>query len=258
MGTIVPALNRRWFSSFSGIAIFSSALYLVSPSDAVPLSIVNAGFETPTLSDNQFSNNIMPGWTGTDLRSDSFGVWNPPSDMFPAESPEGLNVGFLERGAVFQTLPHLLVPNTAYLLTLSVGQNARTSDTFYVVELLAGATVLASVGSPDPGPGEFVPISLSYTALASNIQLGQPLQIRIRTDDLAEDGSEISFDGVRLDANPAPVPQPATLALVVGSLATACFPAGWQLGSLTSARPKERKGTEGRCRNSATSRGHSS
>jgi hypothetical protein len=82
--------------------------------------------------------------------------------------------------------------------------------------MLARATV-DDGGSPNfliSNDGAWVNVSLTYTALAGNPLLGQPLQIRLYAS-----GKEIDFDNVRLDLNGpvvAATPEPATM-LLLGS-----------------------------------------
>ena len=122
------------------------------------IPIINAGFEDPVLNDNAFTSNSIPGWEGTDLAApNNFGVFNPAPTFFPNEAPEGSNVAYIERGAVFQTLSEVLTANTMYTLEVLVGDSLIDPLPGFAVQLMAGGTVLAEATSPSPTRGRLHP-----------------------------------------------------------------------------------------------------
>jgi hypothetical protein len=176
---------------------------------------VNAGFEDPALADNDFTNNSIPGWTGTDSGAGfNFGVFDPPTIFFAAQAPEGENVAYIERGAIFQTLGDVLAVGT-YTLTVQVGDSLIDPDSPFTVELRAGSTVLAQSSTPDPADGTFALVTVDYTAGAADPLLGQTLEIRF-VESLSDKTTEAYFDAVQLDFA---VPEPSALLLGTFGLA---------------------------------------
>jgi hypothetical protein len=213
-----PAAEERPVTR-SSIASMIGALGLClagNPATAGPIFVANAGFEDPALTDDGFTNNVIPGWTGTDAGAAfNFGVYNPPASAFPGQAPEGENVAYIERGAIFQTLADALAAGT-YTLTVQVGDSLFDPVSPFTVELRAGSSVLASASSPTPSNGTFTLVTLDYTATTADPFLGQLLEIRLIDND-PDKATEPYFDDVRLDFTPAglaAVPEPASLALV--------------------------------------------
>ncbi len=149
------------------------------------IAIENAGFEHPGLVDDDFLF-PAPGWDS--YNPDDIGVghgcWNPPSDAYPLEAPQGSNIGYIffsivEVNKVLgmqQTLSQTLQPDTIYTLSMRVG-NANGYDAFpalagfpgYRIELLAGDTVLAmDDNSLQIEEGSFELSTISYTAGADD------------------------------------------------------------------------------------------
>ena len=173
----------------------------VSEVSPISIAIVNAGFENPLLGDNRFTNNAIPGWTGTDSgATNNFGVFNPPTFFFPAEAPEGQNVAYIERGAIFQTLTDTLTPGD-YTLTVRVGDSLIDPDSPFMVQLRAGSTVLAQTSTPGPANGTFTMVTVNYSAGVGDPLLGQALEIRF-IDNLSDKSSEPYFDSVQLIFTP--------------------------------------------------------
>lgn len=159
--------------------------------------------------------------------------------FFPGGAPEGSRVGiafnFSGSGGggeygLQQTLSHILQANTTYTLTAlvgniasgrDVGQNDYNLNGFpgYRIDLLAGAALLATTQTIDPGAiaeGAFATAEYQYTTGASDPELGQALTIRLVNLNQV-DGAfpaadlEVDFDDIRLDATAIPEARTATL-----------------------------------------------
>lgn len=215
---------------------------------AVLLTIQNAGFESPYISNNTFNVNAPGplGWSAygsINHNNRSIGVVNPTgSTLYPGGAPEGRNVGVvflldnannqaqfagIESGLV-QTLSVTLQTNTRYTLTLEIGNMANavpnpqppTEVTFtgfpgYRVDLLAGGQVIASDNnSLLPAEGTFLTSQFDISIGASHALAGQALGIRLVNLN-AGPGVEVNFDDLRLDATA--IPEPATATSLAGA-----------------------------------------
>ena len=199
-------MKRTIFAMVAGAAILSAGV-----AQAVPISIVNFGFEQP---DTTQTMTTISGWTQTGTGGS--GVWDInafPAGFWNVNAPQGSQVAFLSGASVpgspasiSQILAASLLPNTIYTLTGSVGEPVGFSaGTIYTVQLLAGATILRTIQGTGPA-GSFSPFQLTYASLAA---LG-PLQIV-----LSSNQPQVAFDNIQLDATPmlASVPEPASLLL---------------------------------------------
>lgn len=205
---------------------------LTNPVFAVSIPIVNAGFEDPVLADNDFTSlTPFPGWSLFDPGNlipggSDYGVFNPPTEAFPGEAPEGNNVGYIylvnpigsgEVG-LSQVLGETLGANTQYTLEVDVGDQLENSGfpltgfPGYRVELLSGGNVLSSdINSLAPVEGTFETSTITYMVLANDPNLGGLLEIRL-FNILGGPGIEVNFDNVRLDATAlSAVPVPAAV-----------------------------------------------
>jgi hypothetical protein len=183
---------------------------------AQPIAITNPSFEADVLGENGFAFAVS-GWT----TSGSAGVFNPTVAAFPGGVPDGQNDVFSSGGSLSQTLADVLTARTTYTLSYFVGQRADgLGFSPYLVELLAGGTVLASDGSLLPPPGSFLPGTVTFTAGAAGPLVGRALGIR-----LSATGDQPQFDNlqlVRLPGTTLPpatsVPEPGTIALLAMGL----------------------------------------
>ena len=216
------------------------------------IPVVNGGFENPVLENNGFTIRDVPGWQPYDplgfLNTPpgevvNYAVLNPATFSYPAEAPQGQNVGALfvaippKRGifGISQTLSDVLTPNTTYRLQVRVG-NPNPDEFFgpgfpgYAVQLLAGGNVIAQdFNTVNPAEGTFATSTVTYTPRPNDPNLGQPLGIRL-IHALESSGTELGFDDVRLEATRPAVINAGFEALTVekGSVAPNDAP-GWEL-----------------------------
>lgn len=192
--------------------------------------ILNAGFEHPALAPDSVDFNGVPGWTIYDPSNvldgnDGSGIAtynstgpNYQKGYYPIGVPQGeKGLGIYSEKApgsgvvgIRQILPKVLEANTEYTLKVDIG-NIRPSPEVpilagfpgYAIQLLAGGEVVAQdVNGLTPPEGLFKTTTISYTTSANPRQLGKPLEIRVlNTQQFA--GSDVNFDFVRLDTNPA-------------------------------------------------------
>jgi hypothetical protein len=105
--------TKNVFAKIAYIVATSAALAIAiavdaPSSSAASLSVTNSGFEDPVLADKEFTVlEPIPGWGKYDpsalippsVPSDGTaptdaGVYNPPTDAYPNQVPEGNNAGF--------------------------------------------------------------------------------------------------------------------------------------------------------------------
>ncbi len=218
----------------------------------VALTISNPGFETDFADPGCFALFTPTGWDAFDPNGilgggDFLGALDPTgSTFFPSGAPEGINVAlvFLDGDigggpvGVTQVLGDTLQPNTAYTLTVQVGDIASgqgpppcdTAGFFnlagfpgYQVQLLAGGVVLAQDNNTLAATltdGAFDLSTVSVTIGSAHPQLGQALEVRLinlnTVGTLAEPGIEVDFDDVMLFAEPvADIPATSQWGLLV-------------------------------------------
>ena len=84
-------------------------------------------------------------------------------------------------GSIFQTLGATVASNTTYTLKVRVGARADYPFTGYRATLLAGNVLLATGNSATPVGGSFTTDTVVYQSGPAPAQLGQPLQIFIKS-----------------------------------------------------------------------------
>ncbi len=184
-------------------------LLFVSPSSAVPITVLNPSFEAPLVL-------TIPGGglgpfepTIVDWSVTSGGTWAPTAVPYPSGPPDGSRVAYVTGGghSMEQTLAATLQANTTYTLEAYVGNRADLAGIGgFAVELYAGG-LLAATSTPIPALGAFSLATVTYTALAGDANLGNALKIRF----IAGSG-QTSFDLVTIEAEA--VPEPSTLLLL--------------------------------------------
>jgi len=199
----------------SVLTLAALAVLAIAPSaDAASILVNNPSFETPVLPPGGFTTPI-PSWTS----GVNTGVFHPTAAQFPVV-PDGVNTAFDGPGGsniIEQVLSSTLAVGT-YTLRVDVGNRLDFPYAGYLIQLLAGSTVLAQDNNTlSPGPGLFVTSTVTFTALAGNPNLGQALDIRLSTINTGQ--AQTNFDNVRLDfTSTAAVPEPSSLALLCGGL----------------------------------------
>ncbi len=203
-------------------SLFTVAFLAVGgAAQAVPVSIVNASFESPVLPVGGFTTSAPQGWTCLG-GVDTCGAFHPNASQIPQGASNGVNVGYSNDGGLSQILSSVLTSNTLY--TLMVDAVSR-GDGFivpggYTLQLVTAAGfVLATSHIASPAAGTDATLTTSFFANATDSHLGQLLRI-----DLVASGVQSDWDNVRLDATAsvALVPEPGSVALLaIGVVALA-------------------------------------
>ncbi len=194
----------------------------VAPSGGtIPISISNPSFETPVLPDGVLAGGpgVIGDWTFTATANTFLGIFNPPAGSYPSAGgngtpagADGINAAYLfnnggpaDSVAATQILSETLAMDTEYTLTVAIGNflpdQPFTFSTYggYVIELLAGSTVIASDSDTiTPGVGQFADATVSV--VSNNLDpalLGEALSIRL-TLSATDAPRSTHFDYVRL------------------------------------------------------------
>lgn len=223
MKTPLKTLETRGNPLFRTAIVSGSILALLAlPLLAgVSIPIANAGFESPTLTNGDYTdpdlnNGAIPDWT--EINAADGGVWNITTDEAPSEAPEGSNVAWLNASfgpqaqgfkQVLSGSGGLLQGNCNYTLTTKVSACNSGSGGLaaYQIQLLAGGIVLAQDNNTlGAGASSFVTSTVTYTHNpADNALVGQPLEIRVSYPPDVPAGRVLMFDDVRLTADsPSP------------------------------------------------------
>jgi hypothetical protein len=131
---------------------------------------------------------------------------------------------------VAQTLVAQVQGKTTYTLTVQVGNPADRPDNqsfaFQLTAVGGGELLLfsAPLSTLAGSNGSFVERSASFTVPAGYSDIGKPLKISLYGPATSGPGLQyIAFDDVRLDAAPAPVPEPAAFTLLLSGLSWLLF-----------------------------------
>lgn len=195
---------------------------------AVPLTVINPSFESPSTGPGTFITSTPPmGWQAYGSINNgnrSTGVLNPSSTTLYLEPPpHGSNVGVVflmdrpmeqsfysnSEAGLQQTLTATLLPDSEYTLSVHVGNiNVDNGPNHryeflgfpnYRIDLLAGGQVLASdMNSLKPGEGRFLLSTVRFTTGSQHALLGLALGIRLVNLN-SNVGIEVNFDNVRLE-----------------------------------------------------------
>ena len=188
---------------------------------ANPVTIENGSFEFSSGTEGfhpDYGTWYSGDITGWDYSGDGiYGIWAPTA-WYTDDVPDGDSIGYLNEGSIRQTTNHLIEANNVFTLSLDIGNRSDPGVGFpeYSVNLMAGNTKLDWDGEPvlfpDPGEGLFSTLTLSYTVLEGDLNIGGLLGIEI-----VSGGRQLNFDNVVLNndaiANHA-VPEPATMLLL--------------------------------------------
>jgi len=166
-----------------------------------PVPILNPQFNLDTLACAPGSSCYVLGITGW-LAGPQTGIGLDSTAQFPSAPPEGLYVAYLgyppSTGSISQSLGAAVQANTTYVLTVTVGARADFPFTGYFAALGAGNVTLAYGNSATPVGGKFVDDVIVYKSGPSPDQLGEPLQILIKSLGTGQ----VSISKVSLTATP--------------------------------------------------------
>jgi hypothetical protein len=180
---------------------------------AAPVTVLNPSFETDG------GTGYPANWNGT---CGSCGYFTITATEFPGGFAAGSHTLYVNQTVgLHQVLSTPLTANTAYTLTVAVGDRFDTDFAGSRIQLRAGATFGSSVlvqelvDGVTPANGSFSLANLTYTSPASGGPIGQNLIIWLGGSTLGV--TQTHFDAVSLDATPTP--EPATGFAMLGGIA---------------------------------------
>jgi hypothetical protein len=207
------------------------AAVIGSPASAASVAVVNATFDSNlNLAPGQWTARgtgfqqaePIPGWTvvGNDV-----GIVRPASGWFTAGPYlDGTYAYFGGTGGGGQAISQTLgvIAAGAYSLSVDVGWRSGLEFAGYKLELLADGAVVASNNNGVPfvaaDRGSFKRIALDWTAAPFGGQQGQALSIRLSAPTNGP-GTQTAFDNVAVNFTATAVPEPESIALMLGGLA---------------------------------------
>ena len=112
-------------------------------------------------------------------------VLKASTSQFPSAPVTGLYIAAIgtgtSSGSIMQTVGATVQANTTYILSVEIGARADEVFTGYQVMLMAGNVTLVSGHRATPVGGTFVIETVTYQSGATPAQLGQPLQILVKS-----------------------------------------------------------------------------
>jgi hypothetical protein len=152
-------------------------------------------------------NGGIPDWTS----AANTGQLDPSNAQLNLPVPDGTVVAYSTGGIIFQTLATNVAANTTYTLQVDIGQRKDVNISPYSINIRANLVVLATGNQVNPGAGNFLTSTATFTTGANDPSIGQALEIYLS----GGGGGEVDFDNVRLTASDAAVvPEPATWAML--------------------------------------------
>ncbi len=178
---------------------------LMSPTAQTNVPITNASFEQNFTWDHDHS---IPGWTLTGVAGVVY-VPALPGRYITGVAPEGRQVGFVNDGAISQTLPITLQAGKTYTLSGFVGRRSDDPITTGRLALVTSSgVVLAQADSaPDQALATFAHHSTSFTATATDPNLGATLKIVLTNTS----NQQVNFDAITLTVGDTPVSAPSDI-----------------------------------------------
>jgi hypothetical protein len=118
----------------------------------------------------------------------------PTQSSWGYSSPHGNQLLYLNSATVQQDAPQLAQAGQTYTLRVQVVHRPGFFNQNYLIQLLAGATVLgADAGTLTPPAGGSLTSTITATVAPGSPGIGQALRIRLGG------GTQTNFDNVRLD-----------------------------------------------------------
>lgn len=204
----------------NGARLLATLLLSTLPASA---ALVNGNFDADVLAEGNATCSGTIGFTGWSSPGFSCGtgLFNPGPASYPGgNAPSNDNIAYHNGpSAFYQTsASDVWTAGQTQVFSILIGQRLDETYAGYTIELWAGtplaplSTLVASqTNAVSPGPGSFVPTSLSFTPTGGETWIGQNVGVLFRGETL---GVQTNFDNAELNG----VPEPGTLALLGSAL----------------------------------------
>jgi len=155
----------------------------------VNIPILNPQFNWDVLTGNPGASQVgITGW----ITGPTTGTFKASTTQFPSLPTTGLYCAYVgsaqgySSGSIFQTLGATVQANTVYVLKVIVGARADAPFGGYIATLMAGNVALIAGNKATPVGGTFVTEEVVYSSGPTPAQLGQPLQILIKSTGIGQ------------------------------------------------------------------------
>jgi hypothetical protein len=176
-----------------------AALSVCAASAQVNIPVLNPLFDLDELPGSPGPSTGQAGITGW-ISGPQTGVFKASTAQYPSAPTTGLYCAYVggtyASGSILQTVGATVQANTTYTLKVSVGARTDFPFTGYTAALLAGNVTLAFGNKATPVGGTFVTEVVVYESGDTPAQLGQPLQILVKS----LGNGQIDITGVSLTA----------------------------------------------------------
>jgi len=203
-----PSTKRHLLLAAAVLAPLTATLFFwrapAQENSAVSIPILNPRFDIDVLSCSPGNLCYPPSGSGITgwICGPETNAQKMSTVQYPDAPPEGLyvvSIGYTyATGSILQTLGATVQANTTYTLTLNVGARADVPFTGYLASLGAGNVTLASGNKVTPVGGTFAREVIVYNSGANPAQLGQPLQIFVKSLGTGQ----VNISAVSLTAQP--------------------------------------------------------
>ena len=164
------------------------------------VSITDGGFESPSLSDGNWTSSNLGNWSrSSGTSSGDVGIWDPSSSSSLDSAAEGDNIAYLYGdSAIEQTLSHTFDSSKDYEISFDVGLGSSEPDQDYEVRIYAGNDLIGSQSGTATTNGGFAEGTFTIDGDAFSAYDGQSIRIQLANTD-NDDSDYIVFDDIEIN-----------------------------------------------------------
>ena len=236
--TVPMKINTHSHSRLSSIALATALLGTVSTTHAASIAVINSSFESPVTSDYVSINPGLPGWSAPTYVN-TYVVKNGGGTVNYSSGVTGDQALFFEpwldgvRSYVYQNTGEAFAAGT-YTMTVDIGyglgygtDGGNATANFQMLSYdgssynhsvgAAATTVSASTLAGHNGSLQSYTFTLNLDGTESFI--GDDVVILLQAQTTTPGNSQnVSYDNVRLDFTAAPIPEPSSVAMLLGGI----------------------------------------
>ncbi len=164
------------------------------------VSITSGGFESPSLSDGDWTSSNLGGWNLSSGTSSGWaGIWDPSNGSSLDGAAEGDNIAYIYGdSAIEQTLSHTFDSSNDYEISFDVGLGNSEPDQEYAVNIYAGNNLIGSQTGTATTNGGFEEATFTIDGDAFSAYDGQSISIQLANTD-NDDNDYIVFDDIEIN-----------------------------------------------------------